>query len=281
MTNERIQAEKLELGVAEHCNLACRSCSHVSPVIPKRNMDPLTLLEDLTILSRVYHAHVVSLIGGEPLLHPNLVDIFDAIRQSEVGDRIAVATNGVLLPRMKPEFWQAVDWVEVSQYPGHSLTPDQQGVCYRSAAESGTGIRFVSRREFRQAYSEPGTQDSALSQAIFDSCGIVHVWRCHTLAAGRFFKCPQSYYLSHIIPDVARHVTTDSVLIRDTPSFAEELRAYLDSTIPLGACGHCLGTAGRRFPHSQVSRRGFRELQMLTAEELVDPELLAKGLPVG
>jgi organic radical activating enzyme len=271
----------LELGIAEHCNLACRSCSHVSPVLPKRYMDPEALSDELKILSRAYHAHVVSLLGGEPLLHPNLLEIMAAIRESGVGDRIAVATNGVLLPRMKRDFWQAVDWVEVSRYPGKSLTPDQERECRRSAVASRTGIRFCQRREFREAYSEPGAQDAGLARAIFDSCEIVHVWRCHTLAAGRFFKCPQSYYLSHIIPAVARHVTRDSVLIRDTPSFGEELRAYLGSTTPLGACGHCLGTAGRRFAHGQVPRRQFRELQTLSAEELVDPNRLLKKFPVG
>lgn len=280
MLNERIQAKKLELGIAEHCNLACRSCSHVSPVLPKRYMDPQGLSDDLEILSRVYHAHVVSLVGGEPLLHPNLLDIIGVIRGSGVGDRIAVATNGVLLPRMTPDFWRAVNWVEVSQYPGKSLTPEQQHICRERAAMTGTGIRFVARREFRQAYSEPGTEDGSLARAIFDSCEIVHVWRCHTLAAGRFFKCPQSYYLSHIIPAVARHVVEDSVLIRDTPTLGEELRTYLDARTPHGACGHCLGTAGRRFPHSQAPRRQFRELQTLPAEELVDPELLANRRPM-
>src|ERR1700722_2740755 len=102
-----IQAPQLELNVVEHCNLSCRSCSHLSPVMPKRRIETGSLEHDLTVLGRYYHATWLKLVGGEPLLHPNVADLADEIRRSGVADGIYLTTNGVLLPRMGPEFWRA------------------------------------------------------------------------------------------------------------------------------------------------------------------------------
>src|SRR5947209_7095120 len=105
MSQRRIEALKLELNPVEHCNLSCRSCSHLSPLQPRHYVDPDDLTRDLKILSAHYHARWVRVVGGEPLLHPQLDRILTAVRTSGVADRIVVVTNGILLPRMQPEVW--------------------------------------------------------------------------------------------------------------------------------------------------------------------------------
>ena len=44
----KIYSAKCEINVAEHCNLSCRGCSHLSPVVPKSFVDPAEVLADLT-----------------------------------------------------------------------------------------------------------------------------------------------------------------------------------------------------------------------------------------
>jgi hypothetical protein len=67
----------------------------------------------------------------------------------------------------------------------------------------------------------------------------------------------------------------DGLKIIDSPTFGEELRAYLESPYPLVSCKYCLGTVGKLFPHSQVKRSEWRQLQQVKHEDMVDMEELA------
>jgi molybdenum cofactor biosynthesis enzyme MoaA len=98
----RILNRRCEINVAEHCNLSCRACSHLSPVHPKAFADPAVVARDLGALAHSYHAKTVRLLGGEPLLHPDLPSVIDAVRASRVCETITVVTNGILQPRVSP-----------------------------------------------------------------------------------------------------------------------------------------------------------------------------------
>jgi hypothetical protein len=39
----RIHHPRCEVDIVEHCNLACRSCSHLSPVLPCYEVAPVDL----------------------------------------------------------------------------------------------------------------------------------------------------------------------------------------------------------------------------------------------
>ena len=113
----RILNRTCEINIVEHCNLRCRACTHLSPVLPKHFVDPGALCADLTALARSYHADVLKILGGEPLLHPNLPDVMRAARESQVADKLEIWTNGLLLPRMERVVWEMVDGVRISLYP--------------------------------------------------------------------------------------------------------------------------------------------------------------------
>lgn len=101
----KIRNAACEINVVEHCNLSCRGCSHLSPIAPKYFVDPQSLLRDLTMLARVYQVDFVRLLGGEPLLHPNLTAVMDTIEASGIASRICLVTNGLLLSRMDEHLW--------------------------------------------------------------------------------------------------------------------------------------------------------------------------------
>ena len=72
-----------------------------------------------------------------------------------------------------------------------------------------------------------------------------------------------------------RQSAADGVKISDSPDLARDLSTYLKSPEPLAACRYCLGSVGKRFPHSQVARRGWRQLQAGATESLLDVEYLS------
>ncbi|HEY8772993.1 MAG TPA: radical SAM protein [Gaiellaceae bacterium] len=258
-----------EINVVEHCNLSCRACSHASPVLPRTVVDPAVVEHDLSLLAEHYGVDAVRLLGGEPLLHPDLGAIVEAVRRSGIGERICVVTNGVLLPRMPRAFWESVDIVEISAYPGNELEPEQLQFCREEAEAAGTQLKVSRVRMFRESYSEVGTTDAELIRRIYRNCVIAHVWRNHTVANGVFYKCPQSY----LLPKLLGNAGPDGVAI-GAPELGRRLREYLASPEPLDACGNCLGSAGRRFAHEQTPRSEFRRHQGARTEELVDPRYL-------
>jgi organic radical activating enzyme len=272
----KIQNTFCEVQVSEHCNLACRSCSHLSPIMPRRFVEPDTVLRDFATLASCYHVEMVKLLGGEPLLHPALLEVAAAVRTTGISDRVCVVTNGVLLPRMREEFWGAIDEIWISHYPGFQLTSDQQQTLRQLAKEHKVRLRWESCPTFRESYAALGTTDEALVKRIFSTCQVAHNWRCHTVVDGYFFKCPQSYYLPKRLSAPGADSWADGIKISSQPSFRQQLLAYLESSEPLLSCQRCLGTVGRRFRHEQIARRAWTEPQEHTTEELLDRPLLQR-----
>ncbi|MEU3353645.1 radical SAM protein [Streptomyces sp. NPDC037389] len=264
-----VTPEGCELNVAHHCNLGCASCSHLSPVFTRSFVAPETAARDLDLLAKSFRARFVKVLGGEPLLHRELVTILGSVRASGIAPRVVVCTNGVLLPRMREDFWAAVDEVEISVYPGREIPEEKMARIRDHAADHGVTLTLLHYSHFRYSYSESGTRDDRLVRRIFSTCQIAHVWRCHTVFEGHFFKCPQSVFLPRVLQGGA-DPWEDALEITDAPGFPDRLLAYLRSPEPLAACRNCLGSAGRLMPHEQRTRRDFRLPQQHPTEDLTD-----------
>ena len=99
------EIDRLDVMIAYSCNLSCRGCISVSD----RPRDGVASLEDiqswLTHWSGLITPAVTTLFGGEPCLHPRLMDICRAIRQHWPHTVIRLITNGYLLDRFDPAGW--------------------------------------------------------------------------------------------------------------------------------------------------------------------------------
>jgi len=270
----RVFNRTCEVNIVEHCNLRCRSCAHLSPALPKHFVAPDALSSDLTALARSYHVKVLRLLGGEPLLHPDLLDIMMTVRESHIAEKIEITTNGVLLPRLERRFWEMVDSVRISLYPGHSLREDQLDTCIDLAHQNNVLIRYRRYQTFQESYSEQGTDDPLLVKRIYATCNEAHRWRCHTVANGWFFKCPQSYMIPRGMSLGPEATYRNGIQIDESPDFRDRLLSYLTSPEPLPSCRNCLGSAGKYIQHEQVRRAGFRSAQRRPTEDLVHPRLV-------
>jgi hypothetical protein len=272
----KVQADLCEIAVADHCNLACRGCSHLAPALPRWFADVASVRRDLTTLAKAYHATAVALLGGEPLLHPRLLDLIAAVRAAGICEAVIVATNGVLLWRMPEAFWAAVDAVEVSAYPGAEMPPERMLHCSRMAQRHGTHLAVKYYARFREQVAPLGSEDRRLVERIYDTCEAAHVSRLHWVVDGYFYKCPQAYSLAKGLDGNGTSVVADGVPIVDSPDLARQLLTYLLSTEPLQACSRCLGTVGRRFDHAQEPRGARGVVPARITEELVDFERLER-----
>lgn len=275
MKNNKIQNEMLTILASHHCNLSCRGCATLSPRSEKFFVSPDKIANDLSILGKYYHPTYLVLQGGEPLLHPNLLDVINAVRSSGISEFIQIFTNGLLLKRMPKQFWQNIDKICISQYSGFSLDAEKLKKYQQQANEHGVHLELHYIDSFREKFAESGTSDKELIRRIFSTCETTHIWRCHTLYDGHFYRCPHGALIPRVFrPDTESEFTRDGIKISDGHNFAGALQDYISSKEPLHSCSNCLGTAGRRSPHVQESAMVKRPIH--TTEEVVNWEQLAR-----
>ena len=267
-----VNPEGLEVNATLHCNMRCLHCSHLSPLYHRRNIDPGPLHDTLTVLARSYHASYVKILGGEPLLHPDLPAVIEAVRASRVSDTVLVCTNGTLLARAPLRLWAAVDALEVSVYPSRPLGAEDISTIRSLAGDHGVDLLVNYYGHFRVAYSEQGTESAALVQDIFDTCKLAHLWLSHTVHDGWLYRCPQSIMLPEQLSHAGWDRGVDGIEIEAGPAFPARLLEFLNRATPLRACRHCLGSVGRLHPHTEVPRAQWRQDQ--PTEDLIDPEFL-------
>ena len=114
------QKPYLDVHVVDHCNLRCRGCVHFAPLAAPRCIDLDAYEGELELLGKVAgigrYLEAITLMGGEPLLNPQLPAVVRLTRSYLSDAPIAVASHGLLLRQMGDDFWQALSSCETSLY---------------------------------------------------------------------------------------------------------------------------------------------------------------------
>ena len=92
MINAR--TEKITIAITAHCNLRCQGCLYGRDFMPGAQL-PFAIVEQLLEDAAAAHVPAVRLYGGEPLLHPRVVDMVAAAKRLGVG--CYMTTNGLIL----------------------------------------------------------------------------------------------------------------------------------------------------------------------------------------
>lgn len=278
----KILARRLEYSVADHCNMRCRSCSHMSPFIARRFPTPESFKADIDRLGEVYRAKRLQLLGGEPLLNPNLVEFLKIARHSEISPQVALTTNGVLLPRMKEDFWENVDAVTITVYPSVNVPGETLEYARAKAAETGTALNIRTRHNFRRTMLTEPNDSRTKTSLIFKTCKSVHKYQCHLLHEGRLFRCPAPPFLPEYLSALNQNgyeSITDALYIHVSSDLFNDLRSFLLDPRPLSACRYCLGYAGKKMDHGQITREVVKNpaSEPVTCSDELSMPLLAKA----
>jgi MoaA/NifB/PqqE/SkfB family radical SAM enzyme len=113
---------QIEVHITEHCNLKCSGCWHFSPLAEEIFLDTESFEKDCMRLSQITKKlAVIKLLGGEPLLHPNLTKFFEIARKYFQNTLIQLTTNGILLAQQSDDFWNSCNknrvTISISRYP--------------------------------------------------------------------------------------------------------------------------------------------------------------------
>jgi cyclic pyranopterin phosphate synthase len=248
----RIVTWSLEIHPVDHCNLRCVQCCTMSPALPAAFADPEQIAADLALLAPVLRPNLVKLTGGEPLLHPRLVEILAAVRASGVSDQIQVTTNGHLLKRQPEAFWRAIDRLTVSWYSSRPL-PEGFIAWVRAEADRYGVLLQVKPTSAFQRITPDAPLDEAGAHASFAGCWMKD--RCHLVHQGRFYRCTRPPHLAQGLPEAHGAATLsfegDGVELA-APDLRQRLAADLQREAPLRSCRHCLGNRGDLVGHAQA-----------------------------
>jgi hypothetical protein len=242
----RLERPSVEVNLTEHCNLRCYNCDHASPLLPRRFASLETFQKDATALAPVFHSRELRLVGGEPLLHPELVGFMQAARSSGVADLLVLVTNGVLLHRMSEDAWDLIDVLRVSVYPGVERALSVEA-CATICAERGILFEADGKDgQFQRSLLNLRNDDDALVQKVFGACRMARDLACHTVHEGRFYRCSIAPFMRARLARLGVDFDNreeDGVALHDNPHLREELARCLSSERPLAACRYCLGTS--------------------------------------
>lgn len=245
----KVATRSLEAHVVDHCNLVCAECCSLSPHLPRWQLDPSPFADDLSRASRVLAPRVFKLVGGEPLLHPELVELVEIARTSAIASMISLTTNGLLLARTPDALWDAIDAFTISVYPRPRIDAEDIAVIKARAARFGVALNWKHQNEFVVMNRTTPSTDPAADAALFHDCWIRE--RCHMVRDGRFYTCPRPPHF-HSYHRGERDFMGDGLELADAT--VDRVHTYLTRREPLAACAHCYGGAATMAPHRLLTR---------------------------
>jgi hypothetical protein len=233
--------ESIDIYVAEHCNLGCYSCNHFSQLAEPEFADLQTTERDLKRLSELSGANILSimLVGGEPLLNPDLHEFMRISRQYFPKSRIQIVTNGLLLLAQEDIFWESVKKYNIvmtpTKYPGidwEKIKKRADQFNYKFDYFDLTGNSEKVSRKFCFDLSGSQNERKSFNRCCMAFCTIA-------LHNGRMATCPFVFTLRHFNRYFKQNIPVDSSNSIDIYSAKnmQEIIDFLRKPIPI--CRFC------------------------------------------
>lgn len=257
------EADSIEIDITEHCNLRCAQCTHNAPYF--KTSDTHYTLEqfkkDIDILSNKIHFNAIRLVGGEPLLNNDLVEMLEHITNSKITNQIVLVTNGILLSDTPRRVFELVSSVRVNIYPlsADKMQSVKDGVLSLRSSHPELDVITNVTNYFSKTNTIEKITDEALVNKIYSKC-IARV-DGFNLFNGRIYRCYASRrkykYLKqhqHLIKDDFEYLNNpDLDAIRITTETSDkDFHDFFVQSAPPVACQWCLGCSGKQLPHKQL-----------------------------
>lgn len=240
----RLADKKLQIGyflyeIVHHCNLECKGCDHCAPIAQEEYVELKTYKKDIAKMQKIFHRiNSFAIMGGEPLLHPQIIDIMKISREILKYTHISIYTNGIELEKQPPLFWEACKkykiYIFVTKYKININRAKILEMAQKYNVIIGYERNSVKNFFHKIKFNLEGNENI---NVVHNSC--FHATLCHQLENGILYKCP-------IVP-AARHFNSffnKNMKISENDGLnihkklkQEEIKEYFEKPIPF--CKYC------------------------------------------
>ncbi|MDR1285585.1 MAG: 4Fe-4S cluster-binding domain-containing protein [Campylobacteraceae bacterium] len=243
--HQRLKPRKLlrfDIHLTDHCNLNCKGCEHFSVIAEEKFLNIDIFKKDCERLSQLTNGCIdnIMLMGGEPLLHPQISQIVKITRQYFPVGIIKIITNGILLLKQKSDFWQSCAdneiGISITKYP---IKIDFDTI-KKTAEKYNVNLEYYSNsdKEEKTMYRVPidinGKQNIKKS---FKSCFRAN--QCIQLQDGKLYTCQTVPYIDYFNKRFKQNLKVsnkDYIDIYKAKNI-EEILIFLSKPIPF--CRYC------------------------------------------
>lgn len=260
----RVRVEAFELHVVEHCNLRCTACCNMSPYLAEHTLSVAEIASMCESMAAHLDVDVFKIMGGEPLLHPQIAEVLQAVRRSGISETVRLFTNGLLLHTMRDDFWAALDELTISNYTSAPVKPALLADARAKARAFDVVLNIKPVAEFSEVMRGEREDDPAEVQRTYEGCWLRH--RCMVVRRGKFYMCTRAAYAEEFHRDLLHGAHPDDLAAAragdgvplTTPDLGEAIFAYLNRREALASCRFCHGGAGPLAPHTQLAGADVR-----------------------
>ncbi|GAB7140734.1 radical SAM protein [Deferribacterales bacterium RsTz2092] len=252
----------LELHLADHCNFSCSGCSHYSPLAEESFADIAEFERDLTRLAELNGGYIgeMRLMGGEPLLHPNITPFFEVSRRLFPDSDILLVTNGALLMKQDNNFWDAIKQNRIILSPTKYPTIDW-GKIEAYANRFGVQLKYFEQTDKSKKESHYYPIDISGGQpapASFLRCKMAN-GICPLLQHGKLYPCSPAANIRHFNKYFNKSLSItelDYLDIYKVGSLSEILNFFAR---PVPFCRYCATTKQRSLGAFKMGARDINE----------------------
>jgi len=234
---------RFAFAVTQHCDLNCAGCCRFAPLAEPEYADVEETERDFKRLSELFGGRNVSLIqlmGGEPLLHPELTKFFEIARREFPRAQISLITNGLKLLQQPEEFWLSC------KKNGIYVTPTKYPIPLNYEAIEAIAEKYQVIYSYFDNQKEPVKTLTKFTKDPFSNvsgsneflvCGEAN--GCINLSHGRLYTCGWPPYIKHFnkyFGHMFDETPEDSIDIYQASS-AQEILKFLSKPIPF--CRYC------------------------------------------
>lgn len=192
--------EYLVLNILDHCNLRCKGCDHFACIAEPYLVSFKSIHKDLKRMAKIFKSDYImkiGVMGGEPLLHPDLLKILKDVRFFFPYAKVCLTTNGILLMKQEKEFWQVCREKNITivntKYP---IKLDYNKMINKAEQEGVKLIYFGDTGENKKTLVKKKINLEGSSNPVksFSNCHISNYG--NFLMEGKLYGCPfacQSY----------------------------------------------------------------------------------------
>lgn len=99
----------IEIPITLNCNLKCNHCTFFCNLIDEKvYVDINEFKKDINKLAKKIDIKQLRLIGGEPLLHPDINQFVQETKNAFPKTSLSIATNAILINSMPESFWKTL-----------------------------------------------------------------------------------------------------------------------------------------------------------------------------